>query len=181
VGCRGLQFHADPDAERPARLLLEFERFQVLHESIRELAYDHGVCVRNLFLREECVVFPAVSAIGTMTGGGALDACAQCHLELAKAFLHRAFLAEIAVVVDVQIDIDLATEVLEIIAHVSAAFLVVPDAWLQLFSDGLPNALGNRHDLLADRLAHVFRHQVFFIESLPCPDGPLGRLRDDRP
>ena len=116
-----------------------------------------------------------------MTGGGALYACAQCHIEVAKAFLHRAFPAEIAVVVVVQIDVDLATEILEIMAHVSPAFRVVPDAWLQLFSDGLPNALGNRHDLLAGRLAHVFRHQVFFIESLPCPDGPLGRLRDDRP
>jgi hypothetical protein len=115
------------------------------------------------------------------TDGTSVYACAQCHLDVAKAFLHRALPAEIAVVVDVQIDVDLAAEVLEIVARVSPAFIVVPDAWLQLFSDGLPNALGNRHDLLAGRLAHVFRHQVFFIESLPCPDGPLGRLRDDRP
>ena len=36
--------------------------------------------------------------------------------------------------------------------------LVVPDARLQLFIDSLTDALGNRHDLLTDRLAHVFRY-----------------------
>jgi hypothetical protein len=39
--------------------------------------------------------------------------------------------------------------------------LVVPDARLQLFIDSLTGALGVHHDLLTDRFAHVFRHQVF--------------------
>src|ERR1700721_1339122 len=41
-------------------------------------AHDHGVCVRNLFLSEECVVFPGVSAIGTMTGGAGERENAPC-------------------------------------------------------------------------------------------------------
>ncbi|MHB2008873.1 MAG: hypothetical protein ACYCOX_12585 [Acidobacteriaceae bacterium] len=43
------------------------------------------------------------------------------------AFLHRAFPAKIAVFVKVQRDFDLVAEISEIIAHVSRAFLVVPE------------------------------------------------------
>ena len=138
--------------------MLEFERFQVLHESIRDLAHDNGVCVLDLFLRVERVVFPAVPTIGAITRGGPLDACAQCHLVISKAFLHRAFPAQKAFFVNVQRDADLVAEISEIIAHLSTAFLAVPDARLQLFSDSLTDVLGNRHDLLTDRLAHVFRY-----------------------
>jgi hypothetical protein len=53
-----------PMPKGPTRLVLEFERFQVLHESIRDLAHHKGVCVLDLFLRVERVVFPAVTAIG---------------------------------------------------------------------------------------------------------------------
>jgi hypothetical protein len=52
---------------------------------------------------------------------------------------------------------------------------------MQLFIDSLTDALGNHHDLLTDRLAHVFRHQVFFIEVLPRADCAVRHVRHHRP
>jgi hypothetical protein len=52
-----------------------------------------------------------VPAIGAVIGGRPLDACAQCHLEISKAFLHRAFHTKIAVFVNVQRDVDLVAEI----------------------------------------------------------------------
>ena len=78
----------------------------------------------------ERVLFPVVPAIGAVAGSVPLDAYAQCHLEVCKTFLRRAFPAKIALFVSVQLDVDLVAVVSEIVSYVSTAFRVLPDARL---------------------------------------------------
>ena len=62
----GLRLHADANAKRTLRLVLEFKAFQVGPKCIGNLAHSDGLCVFDLLLRPEIGQRASVPPIRTV-------------------------------------------------------------------------------------------------------------------